>query len=190
MKFPQWHAFSFLAIPCSSKLFARVFVQAQVNSMTTSWIGESKMLYSMGLLQPEMVSQEYRRNLLAVSGWDRMFSEAKVFSSDITVYFLGRSTSKSVFGMHTILSWVNAMHCWWRHTVSIVRKDGALVNLSGCRVRNWLQNPRPPATGLQWAAVALCSVSGKQVDDRQLTLNAFGGLCRRLFAFWHTHYAC
>ena len=149
------------------------------------------MLYSMGLLEPEMVSQEYRRNLLAVSGWDRMFSEAKVFSSDITVSFLGRRTSKSVFGMHTILYWVSRLvPCTAGGDIRwVFRKDGALVNLSECRVRNWLQNPRPPATGLQWAAVALCSVSGKQVDDRQLTLNAFGGLCHRLFACWHTHWA-
>lgn len=55
-------------------------------------VGESKLVCFMGMLQllhVEMASQECVGKLLAGSGWDRMFSIAKVFTSGIAASLLG-----------------------------------------------------------------------------------------------------
>ena len=68
-------------------------------------IGESKMIYFMGFLQAEIVSQECGGNLLAVSGWDHMIFSAKAFISGITVSFLGGKQVKSIrYACHFILA--------------------------------------------------------------------------------------
>ena len=135
------------------------------------------------------------------SGWDSVARMLRKSPSSIRLgsyVFLSKSlhfwhhsfifwavSMSKVFGMHTTLYWLRGMHCWWRLTVNIVRRDGTLMNLSKCRERNWLEE-----TDWYWTTVSCClSVSGKQVDDWHLPLNACGGLCQRLLSFWHTNYA-
>ena len=85
-------------------------------------ISESKMMYSMGFLQAKIVSQECGGNLLAVSGWDIFSKQNSSFLASL-FHFWAISASK-VFRMHTTLYWLKGMHCWGRHTVNIVRRDG------------------------------------------------------------------
>lgn len=110
-------------------------------------VGETKMVCFMGFLHVEMVSQECGGNLLAGSGWDRMFSKRKSSLLESLVPFWVVSMS-NVPGMHTSLHWLGSIHCWWRHTIGTTRKDGALTFPSKCGKGNWQGNPRPSVTGL------------------------------------------
>ncbi|KAF5283981.1 hypothetical protein FQA39_LY17179 [Lamprigera yunnana] len=57
-------------------------------------VGENKLVCFMGLLHVEMSSEECVGNLLVGSGWDRMFSIAKVFTSGIPASLLGEKHVK------------------------------------------------------------------------------------------------
>ena len=113
----------------------------------TLMIGESKMMYFMGFFQAEIVSQECGGNLLAISGWDHMFSKQKSSFLASQFHFWAVSMSK-VFGVHATLYWLRGMHWWWRYAVNIVRRDGAIMNLFKCRERNWLEE-----TDCYWTTV-------------------------------------
>ena len=103
-------------------------------------IAESKMMYFMGFLEAEIVSQECGWNLLALWLRSYFFQQKSSFLAS-QFHFWAVNMSK-LFGMHTTLYWLRGMHCWWRHTVNIVRRDETLMNLSKCREkltgRNWL----------------------------------------------------
>ena len=146
-------------------------------------IDESKMVYFMGFLQAEIMSQECGGNLLAVSGWDQIFSQQKSSFLASQFHFWAVSTSK-VFGMHTNLYWLRCMRCRWRHMVNIVRRDGTLMNLTKCKERDWLEE-----TDWYWTTVSCSlSVSGQQVDDWHLPLkNAW--TVSKVIILWLTNYA-
>ena len=112
-------------------------------------IGESKMMYFMGFLQAEIVLQGCGGNLQQYPTGIICFSQQKSSFLASQFHFWAVSMSK-VFGMHTTLYWLRGMHCWWRLTVNIVRRDETLMNLSKCREQtDW---KKLTGTGLQWVA--------------------------------------
>ena len=92
-----------------------------------------------------------------------------------------------ISGMPTGLHWLGSMQRWWIHTLSVVKKDGALMN----PLQVGKETGRKSPTIRYWTTVSdhllinCCSVSELWVDDGPLSLDACDELCARFFAVGH-----
>ena len=112
-------------------------------------VGESKMVCFMGFLHVEMVSQDCGGNLLAGSGWDRMFFQAKVFTSGVTVSILGgKHVKRTRYAYQLTLAWLHALRVQ-AYNEYCQEEWGPHVSMEMWK-KTWQENPRPSATGLQW----------------------------------------
>ena len=107
------------------------------------------MVCFMGFLHVEIVSQECGGNLLAGSGWDLMFFQAKVFTSGVTLSILGgKHVKRTRYAYQFTLAWLHAL---WVQAYNEYCQDewGPHVSMEMWE-KTWQENPRPSATGLQW----------------------------------------
>ena len=73
-------------------------------------VSESKMVCFMGFLHIEMASRQCGGKLSAGSGWERMFSLAKVFSPGVVVSLLGGSHVKRTWYSYKLtLPWLHVL---------------------------------------------------------------------------------
>jgi hypothetical protein len=82
----------------------------------TDEVGESKMVCLMGFLHIEMTSQECGGKLLAGSGWEQMFSLAKVFRPGVAACLLGgKHVKRTRYSYQLTLAWLHRVKVQ-RHT--------------------------------------------------------------------------
>ena len=129
--------------------------------------------------------------LLAGSGWERMFSLAEVFTPGVVVSLLGAS--------HVKRTWYSyQLTLAWLHVLKVQAYNEYCRTGYGSHepVEVWEKRLTANApTDCYWTTVRdylliNCRfVLGQRMDNWPLTLNACDDLCPWLFAFGHTNYA-
>ena len=149
------------------------------------------MVCLMGFLHIEMESQECGGKLLAGSGWERMFSLAKIFTPGVATSLLG--------GRHVKRTWYSyQLTLAYLHILKVQAYNEYCQGSYGPHESKdmWERrlSERAPTT-CYWRTVQdyfliICRfVRGQRVGDWPLTLNACTDLCPWFFAFGHTNYA-
>ena len=154
-------------------------------------VGETKMVCLMGFLHIEMASQECGGKLLAGSGWERMFSLAKVFTPGVAASLLGgKHVKRTRYSYHLTLAWLHILKV---QTYNEYCQESYGPHESMEMWERRLAEEAP--TICYWRTVnnyllIICRlVRGQRLGDWQLTLNACTDLCPWFFAFGHTNYA-
>ena len=145
--------------------------------------GKWKMVCMMGFLQIKTASQECVGSLLAASDWDKMFTQANIFTFGWPASLLGGKHVKGTYYVcHLIPAWLHrlmlqtyAEYCQliWGPMKQRRSGNGALC-----------QMPRRSVTGRESDYLVINSsfVTGQWAGDWSLILNACYNLCP-LFCF-------
>ena len=73
-------------------------------------VGRAKIVCFIGVLHVEMTSQECGGKLLGGSGWERMFSLAKVFTPGVAVSLLaGKHVKRTRYAYQLTLAWLHVL---------------------------------------------------------------------------------
>ena len=154
-------------------------------------VGESEMVCMMGFLHIEMASQECGGSLLAGSGWDRMFTQAKIFTPGVSASLLGGKHVKLTrYAYQLTLAWLHmlklqayAEHCqlvWGPHETMEMWEKLLVSNAPTFGYWKIVKD---------YLLINSSFVRGQRAVDWPLTLNACYNLCPWFFTFGHTNYA-
>ena len=149
------------------------------------------MVCMMGFLHIEMASQECGGSLLAGSGWERMFTQAKIFTPGVSASLLGgKHVKRTRYAYQLTLAWLHmlklqayAEYCqliWGPHETMEMWEKRLVSNAPTFGYWKTVQD---------YLLINSSFVRGQRAGDWPLTLNACYNLCPWFFAFGHTNYA-
>lgn len=165
--------------------------QKKCQWMYPNEVGESKMVCLIGFLHVEMTLQDCGGKLLAGSGWERMFSMAKIFTTGVASSLLaGKHIKRTRYAYHLTLAWLHVLelqaynaycHDGYGPHEPIEMWEKRLIS-NAPTICYWM-------IVREYLLLNCRFVRGQRVGDWPLTLSACDEMCRWFFAFGHTNYA-